>query len=1481
MQAMTAPNAAARLHSLTIISTAILGVLKQMAGGMNAFADAPKSNAISMKLEKLAKAAAFTGLWGVGNFLSALRELSAGIEAIPPSTVNRNEHLERVKTLSDGIAALGGYLRDLSYGNVVSYSALNEQFGRVVRKARPQLLEVSPSEIEPFLFMPAPPSLEVEAFWEPEQGASNDALRLAIADILNAKAMTPGLAASLASVNPYRTLSGLFDAMACEAGFVGAMKTGSDVIHELERIDSLLVDGLPSQLPAPDGFLFSRVLFAVAQSDASDEATAKVRRRYSLMKPGATDVSMHDVAKKFSEGMRRFQESFTQATITRTPVVVAKLAKSVAGDSHRLDSEPFTKFAMLMMEVTQGWTTGEVRQSDWVLGSAVLLLMTESAKTWGNADAQSQLSAQADQMVEDGQIHVCPSLQASVRAAAVQKTSEVIAASFKKLNLSIESALRAVGNEDIPESNAARIADVAGAPLTKYLNTISGVVMCWNLPRAGAFAAAVAVQASSPESWGTRAARSMLFDNLTRVNLFMARLRPGSLLDIEPDEERDLRVETSAQVIQLFTREEVHARKPEPEESGDDVVDEAILATGPVEAEVPNDVQAPGEVVVDEVAASAEDTHHNQLALEQEVSPVITDPAFQPSFDIATLVADDLDTGLSSDSPTIDPFDIGEEAFGFDAIPVVVADLPAPEELLNEFIGAQEGRLNSLDGADDELLAIMFDESWECMDGIEKAFAGVRALDDSEEHVADARRLIHTLKGVCRTCGLDAAGAILHAMEDRLDAMPNDSGVMEPVLSAFEGAMEAVREQLDQERARHQAVGVGSAEVIPDAEVSFVVDPHPVEELAETVVEVEIKHVEESPHSAVVDQVVAQPESKSLSISEPAPATQRPTQGARLGQQSGTVRIPISLADKVGRTSSQVMAGSRQAIEELDAIARSVRELEENLRRLGPDLRQLEIMAASSIASASSGGATSGFDPLELDRYTELQEVARRLTEAYGDAMSSAGLVAEDLRRASTSEADRALISDELQRGSSELLLAPVLTQQSRLERVVAKACADTGKTANLSVDSAARVPTAAMDKLMPVFEHLLRNSVAHGIESRDTREASGKQVAGMLTISVPVSETSEGGVVRISIRDDGAGIDLARVQEFAERRGLVAPGAKLSDDAIRELLFASGFSTADHVSELSGRGVGLDVVRATVSSLGGVVTVSSTPGQGTEFILALPTDSDTMAVIPVTSAGFKCLLPLTLVRRIVPISAGAEVQVDLSSRKATVGGVEYELVDLSKRVPSGRTAARSGRGVLVLMKVSNVVKAVLVDAVANQTRVPVKPLGPFVRDIPGMIAGTTLPNGAVGLIVNPLALDELNSTNQEAKFSQSTRRVMVVDDSSTVRLVTTRFLKRCGYSAEAARDGIEALQMLAKGSRPDVFLFDLEMPGMGGFELIAEVRRIERFASTPIVVITSRTAEKHRERAIELGASAYLAKPYEETQLLDVISGLVAAEAH
>lgn len=1583
-------TAASLLNALGIISGALYAELKELSKGLSSFGESPANFPVSPGLGRMLQAASFCGFWGVANYLGGLKELASGIESNPPLTVDRTEYLERIKTLASGINSLGLHLRDINNGGVASYTALNEQFAKVIRKARPFLLEMEPAAVTPMMFMPAPPSLEVDALWEPKEGATHESLAEALLTFLRSDEVTDQDLARIADSNPYRTLAGLFEAVACQAQTCSVEPMATDIRAEFGRILGSLEEGLPAIPLTPAAFVFSRLLFSLANGAEDSAHAVALRKRYALVRPraaGQSAISMHDVARKFSAGMVKLKDGYHQAALANTPSAIKKLASAVHTDAYRLDSEAFSMFSAALLEHTAQWdANAEPTFAEWTHGAALVLMLQEAAEHWAGPVAQEELKGLAAVMADDREIHACRTMQGSVRVVALQKACTAILVEAAELKIGIEGSLLSFGTNDLSDAQAARLVEVIGARSTNMLETISGFAFCVGLPRAGAFADRILSSLMRPGIWKRNDDRTTVFEAMSRMTLFIGRLRPGSLIDIEDEEMGE---DSTLSDGEVFETESFVESTP------------AALFEEPVGGA---DHQGGGEAIQEE-------------PVEQPSVMTAAEPVEQPVFvtadqaDVQVVAVEEGGSAEFQAEPTALPaestFDLGE----FDLM-----DLPAPafrskeidpQALLTAFLAAGNAFEDRLDVEDSELMNIMFEESEQCMADIGRCVGAWITEDEPEPligTVAEARRHVHTLKGVARTCGLMKVGAILHAVEDDLELVADDGMALRDSLSAYFGAVTVVRDALDNARSLFEsgAAGASSPDVLvstpssesewvgpdivefntvdsaPSAEAS---DPAPAEltvaaEGASGVVEVEAipgeslvgddqasagpagdqvvvevatealpSPVEEAialvlesdagqAESATigsdvvtggVDQVIAPDSGISLaeldlplspvvdlapqaqdSAQEPAqepvqePEIEEPLayiESATLtlptpvmpvaqasSRADGSVRVPLKLANKVGQASGQVLMASRRSLEVVERTMKNLREVEGNVGRMGPVLRELDIMAAASIPSTSGGASAHGFDALELDRYTALQELVRQLKEAYEDSVGATQALADGLRSVHGAEQERAQLSDDLQRESSELMLVGMSMQRARLERVVAKACEDAGRSATLVIDPRCRVPAAALDKLMPVFEHLLRNAVAHGIEAPSQRAAAGKASAGVITLGIPTAGNQDGNVVKVSVRDDGAGIDHANVLSVAQRRGLASRAEKYSDAAIREFLFMPGFSTSATVSQLAGRGVGLDVVRSAVAGLGGLVSVASKAASGTEFTLMLPTDVSSMSVVPVTARGYTCLLPLTLVARIVPVSSNLDVVLDERGKTVTIGGVKHELIDLATRVPASEQSAvsRRTRGHLVLMCESEVTKAVLVDSVGAQARMVVRQLGPFVRDIPGMVAGTTLPNGDAGLVLNPLRLLDIETEKGSRGEVEAPRAkvVMVVDDSSTVRMVTTRFLKRLGFEVVAARDGLEALQALARGSRPDGFLFDLEMPGMGGFELISEVRRNAEYKATPIIVISSRTAEKHRERAKELGASAYLTKPYEDAQLQEVLENLVGLPA-
>jgi chemosensory pili system protein ChpA (sensor histidine kinase/response regulator) len=417
-------------------------------------------------------------------------------------------------------------------------------------------------------------------------------------------------------------------------------------------------------------------------------------------------------------------------------------------------------------------------------------------------------------------------------------------------------------------------------------------------------------------------------------------------------------------------------------------------------------------------------------------------------------------------------------------------------------------------------------------------------------------------------------------------------------------------------------------------------------------------------------------------------------------------------------------------------------------------------------------------------------------------------------------------------------------------------------------------------------FEHLLRNSVAHGVELPEARKQVGKGTTGLISITV----AQAGNEVAVEFADDGAGLDLTRIRQRGVERGLIAPDAQPSDSELAGLVFTPGFSTAETVTELAGRGVGLDVVRAEVNAMGGRIETVSQPGQGTRFKLLLPLTTAVTQVVMLRCGALEVAVPSPLVE-LVRRAPRAEVERAYATGSFEYGGEAlpfYWLPTLLRTGAQGAVQAGHRTETVVIVRSASQRVAVHVDEVGGNQEVVVKNVGPQLERLPCLAGVTLLPSGTVALIYNPVALASLYGEEARARQAQSDEPtgtaaedgqqaqrpplVLVVDDSLTVRRVTQRLLVREGYRVALAKDGLDALERLAE-ERPCVLLSDIEMPRMDGFDLVRNVRADAKLAGLPVVMITSRIAQKHRDYARELGVQHYLGKPYAEDELLALLS--------
>ena len=516
------------------------------------------------------------------------------------------------------------------------------------------------------------------------------------------------------------------------------------------------------------------------------------------------------------------------------------------------------------------------------------------------------------------------------------------------------------------------------------------------------------------------------------------------------------------------------------------------------------------------------------------------------------------------------------------------------------------------------------------------------------------------------------------------------------------------------------------------------------------------------------------------------------------------------------------------------------------------------------------------------------------MAESVNDVATVQRSVQRTLQSTEDELAAQARLTRELQDDLLRTRMVEFESLADRLYRVVRQAAKDSGKQVRLDiVGGSIEVDRGVLERMVGPFEHLLRNSVAHGVESPPQRLAAGKDATGEIQVTV----TQEGNEIGVDCRDDGSGLDLERIRQRAIERGLLQADHQASDGELANLIFRPGFSTADEVTELAGRGVGLDVVRAEVNAMGGRIETASSPGQGTSFKLVLPLTTAVTQVVLLRCGALQVAVPSTLVEvvRRVPTD---QVERAYDSASLQVGDQVlpfYWLGGLLQHSARGPTVGRS-QAVIVIRSAAQRV-ALHVDEVIGNQEVVVKHVGPQLARLPGLAGVTLLPSGAVALIYNPVALAALfgeaaqqraigaaaqaSALGPQAPAAEVVQAplVLVVDDSLTVRRVTQRLLSREGYRVVLAKDGMDAMEKLAV-ERPAVMLSDIEMPRMDGFDLVRNVRADPRLAGLPVVMITSRIAQKHRDYAAVLGVDHYLGKPYSEEELLRLVARYTAAVA-
>jgi chemosensory pili system protein ChpA (sensor histidine kinase/response regulator) len=592
------------------------------------------------------------------------------------------------------------------------------------------------------------------------------------------------------------------------------------------------------------------------------------------------------------------------------------------------------------------------------------------------------------------------------------------------------------------------------------------------------------------------------------------------------------------------------------------------------------------------------------------------------------------------------------------------------------------------------------------------------------------------------------------------------------------------------------------------------------------------------------------------------------------------VRIPFERLGELVRSVSELVINRSSFDQHYAGLVDQVDELKlstARLRRLALKLEtDYEVRAlAGNVAAAAMGPGGHGFDELEFDRYTDFHLLSRELTETASDIGTISTRLSETIGNFDGDLTRLGRLTREVQDKVMEFRMVPLVSLASRLERAVRVTAQECGKVVDLVLEGEnVALDKTLLEEMSDPLLHLLRNAVDHGIETPADRIAAGKPERGRIAVRA----SHEGTDVLIEVEDDGAGLDLERIRQTAIDRGYAAEAdaASLSEEELVALVFEPGFSTARRLSEVSGRGVGLDIVKAKVARLGGRLSIASRPNAGATLTVRVPMTLAITRILLVRAGGQTVGLPLGAVLQIARPDASAITSVG-TERVLDVDGRTYPLRDLSSLLDLPRAAEPSATRPVLIANLGGRRMALIVDEIVQSRDAVVKTLGTHLRRVTGVWGATLLGDGTVILILNPT---DLAGTADEPRVRVAAPRavpaelqsytVMVVDDSLSMRHVLSSALKKVGWTPVQARDGVEALEIAHRASDPpDLILLDIEMPRMDGYELATAMKADPRLRDVPIVMITSRTGEKHRQRAFEIGVNRYLGKPYQEPELM------------
>ncbi len=801
----------------------------------------------------------------------------------------------------------------------------------------------------------------------------------------------------------------------------------------------------------------------------------------------------------------------------------------------------------------------------------------------------------------------------------------------------------------------------------------------------------------------------------------------------------------------------------------------------------------------------------------------------------------------------------------------------------------EDVNLSVSEDVSDELIAAFFQESPSHAANLSANMGQISSTEDFLANVESSLRLTHTIKGSASLIGVSGIANLTHHMEDILEYLAKKQVSPSPrLIATLQESSDCLEAMIDTLRGQDS----------PPQEAQRIL-----QDVLDWANRIDRGDLDES-YLPLPGQKNGEDIAAAESVSRPheteKPNVDNKTFPPLAGEEF--LQVPISAVDKLFRFGGETSIAFGKIQEHLKRLVRQG----QNLREQDSTVLQRRFELENQVAIRNIGGIqhpmlrVSGeqdsFDSLELDRYDELYGTTHRFIESVADSRELALRLQAEIATLESLFAEQQVLNRELLQLITSVRMVSVGKITSRLQRTVRLACRATDKNARLEIKgSDLLLDSEVLDRLVDPLMHLLRNAVDHGIEDSIERVQSGKPADGNLILDF----SREGNQVLIVCSDDGRGLDFDKIRQRAESTGILGPEGSTVDDDLARLILIPGFTTRESATKISGRGVGMDVVNKAVTDLKGSIDVSVSEDGGCRFTLRMPITLITSHSLIVTASRGLFAIPTNSIEQILlPQSGSFSESGDVTT--FLLNNNEYPVKSLAELlnlgVSTGGTAAdrrsniRKNRehhaSAILLIKSDTGLVAVRVDQVVNSVDLVVKSLGRFVKQTIGISGVATLGDGRVLPVLDiPQALrvhheSQATDTPSYPALTQSYElpdkpAVLIVDDSLSVRVSLSELATDAGYQAILARDGFDAIELL-KHNDPIIMLVDLEMPNMNGLELTSYIRANETFGEIPIVMITSRTQEKHRRQAEELGVNAFFNKPYSADDLLATMGNLI-----